>query len=169
MQGVKDYLDKRDDVQVKTEPGVTNSFVSPGARFEFELDFMDVLARQGGSGVRYGLVAIGNFTKIAEAIPFKSKEPAELIRGLKLIFQSMGIPKQLYSDEEGGLKSNGFYRFVNESNIKTIQTSTHAHTVGRFIRTFLGNLLYRRLNGLSQDKNEWAKHVDNMINKYNNI
>ena len=79
----------------------------------------------------------------------------------------MGTPKQLYSDEEGGLKSNGFYRFVNERNIKTIQTSTHAHTLERFIRTFLDNL-YRRLNGLSQDKNGWAKHVDNITNKYNN-
>ena len=90
---------------MKTKPRSTNSFVSPGARFEFELDIMDILARQGGPGVRYGLVAIGNFPKTAEVIPIKNKEPAELIRGLKLIFQSMGIPKQLYSDEEGGLTS----------------------------------------------------------------
>ena len=141
--------------------------MSPGGSFDFNLDVMDVLARQGGSGVRYGLVAIDNFTEIAEVIPIKNKEPAELIRGLKLIFQSMGIPKQLYSDEEGGLKSKGFYRFVNENNIKTIQTSTHAHTVERFIRTCLDNL-YRILNGLNQDNNEWTKHVDNIINKYNN-
>ena len=28
--------------------------------------------------------------------------------------------------------------------------------------------MYRRLNGLVQGKNEWIKHVDNIINKYSN-
>ena len=119
---------------MKSKPRGSNSFVSPGAKFEFELDIMDVLARRGGSGVRYGLVAIDNFTEIAEVIPINNKEPAELIRGLKLIFQSMGIPKQLCSDEEGGLKSKGFYRFVNETILKLFKQA----------------LMHIRLNDLSE-------------------
>ena len=51
--------------------------------------------------------------------------------------------------------------------IKTIQTSIHAHTVERFIGTFKYNL-YRRLDGLKQDNNEWVKHVKNIVDKYNN-
>ena len=64
LQIVKDYLNKRDDMQVTSKPKGSTSFVSPSARFEFEIDIMDILARDG-AGIRYGMVAIGNFTKIA--------------------------------------------------------------------------------------------------------
>ena len=53
------------------------------------------------------------------------------------------------------------------SNVKSIQTSTHAHTVERFLRTFLDNL-YRRLNASNQDKSDWVKHYEAIIKKYNN-
>ena len=46
---------------------------------------------------------------------------------------------------------HNFFRFVNETNIKTIQTLTHAHAIERFIYTIKMNL-YRRLDGLNQDK-----------------
>ena len=36
-------LIKRDDIQVKSKPRGSNSFVSPGARFEFEIDIMDII------------------------------------------------------------------------------------------------------------------------------
>ena len=48
-------------------------------------------------------------------------------------------------------------KFINE----TIQTTIHAHTVERFIRTFEDNL-YRRLDSLKQDKTNWVKHIDNI-------
>ena len=57
LQDVKDYLNKRGEIQVKSKPGGSNSFVSPGAKFEFEIDIMDTLARDGGEGIRYGMVA----------------------------------------------------------------------------------------------------------------
>ena len=112
---------------------------------------MDVLARDGGDGIRYGLCAIDNFTKMVSVIPINNRTPSEIIRGLKLIFEQLGKPKQLYSDEESSLRSQEFFRFINENNIKTIQTSTHAHTIERFIYTFKMNL-YRRLDALNQDK-----------------
>ena len=86
-------------MQVNVKPKTCNSFVSPKTGFEFEVDIMDVLARYGGDGIRYGLRAIDNFTKVLEVIPIKHRQPAELIRGLTVIFQSMEKPKQLYSDE----------------------------------------------------------------------
>ena len=53
------------------------------------------------------------------------------------------------------------------TDIKHVQTSTHAPSAERFIRTFKCNL-YRRLDGLKQDENDWVKHVDNIIETYNN-
>ena len=77
---------------------------------------------------------------------------------MKFIFEQPGKPKQLYSVAESSLWSKELFRFVNESHIETIQTLTHAHTIGRFIYTFRMNL-QRRLDALSQDKNGWVKHV----------
>ena len=86
---------------------------------------------------------------------------------MKLIIEEFGKPKQLYSDEESSSRSKELFGFIHENNIKTIQTSTHAHTVERFIYTFKMNL-YRRLDALDQDKNEWTKHVSSIITKYHN-
>ena len=167
LQDVKNYLNKRDDIQVKSEPRGSNSFVSPGARFEFEIDIMDSLARDGGEGVRYARAAIDNFTRIAEVIPIENRQPIELISALKIIFRSTGKPKQLYSDEESSFSAKVFFRFMNDNDIKHVQTSTHAPSVERFIRTFKDNL-YRRLDGSEQDKSEWVKHVSSILTKYNN-
>ena len=99
LQDVKDYLSKRDDIQVESKPKTYNSFVSPGAKFEFEIDLMDIETKGATSNTRYGLVAIDNFTKIADVVPINNKTPEEMIIVLNKIFTSMGKPKQLYTDE----------------------------------------------------------------------
>ena len=93
---------------MKSKPKGSNSFVSPGAKFEFEINIVDMLARDGGDAIRYGMAAIDNFTKVAEVIPIKNRQPAELLSALNLIFKSMGKPKQLYSDEEGGFRAKEY-------------------------------------------------------------
>ena len=152
---------------MKSKPGGSNSFVSPGAKFEFEIDIKDTLARDGGESVRYGMVAIDIFTKIAEVIPIENRQPIELISALNFIFRSMGKPKQLYSDEESSFRAKEFFRFTNDNDIKHIQTSTHAPSAERLIRTFKDDL-YRILDGLKQDKSDWVKHVIHMVDTYDN-
>ena len=166
LQDVKDYLSKRDDIQVKVKPKTYNSFVSPGAKFEFEIDIMDIESQGNASNTRYGSVAIGNFTKILEVIPIKNRTPEEMVIGLNQIVEYIGKPKQLYSDEEYSMRSSKTNRFLNDNEVKSIQTATHAHTVERAIRTFKDNL-YRRLDALKQDKSEWVKHISSIIKKYN--
>ena len=91
----------------------------------------------------------------------------EIIRGLEEVFATMGTPKQTYSDEEGAMNSDTFLTFINKHKFKHVQTSTHAYTAERYIQTFRLNL-QRRLDALDQDKNEWVKHVKNIVDKYNN-
>ena len=76
---------------------------------------MDVLARDG-DGIRYGLCAIDGFSKMVSVIPIKNRSPSEIIIGLKLIFEELGKPTQLYSDEESSLRSTEFFRFINDNN-----------------------------------------------------
>ena len=82
--------------------------------------------------------------------------------GLNKIFISLGKPNQLYSDEESSMRSVKMNRFLNDNDLKTIQTTTHAHTVERFIRTFIYNL-YRILYALNEDKNDWVNHISSII------
>ena len=166
LQDVKDYLNSLESVQVKYKPKSYNSFVSPGANFEYEVDIMDIEAKGATSNTRYGLVAIDNFTKVAEVVAIKNRTPESMIEGLKKIIESMGKPKQLYSDEESSMRSAKMIKFLKQNEIKSIQTTTHAHTVERFIRTFKMNL-YRRLDALNESKSDWVKHIGPIIKKYN--
>ena len=92
----KDYLCKRSDIQIEYKPKTYNSFVSPGAKFEYEIGFMDMESKDATYDTRYGPVAIDNFTKIAEVVPITNRTPEAMIDGLKKIFISMGKPKKLY-------------------------------------------------------------------------
>ena len=61
-----------------------------------------------------GLVAVDNFTKMASIAIIKNKQPDEIISGLKHIFDKLGKPKQIYSDEEGAFNSTKYIKFLNE-------------------------------------------------------
>jgi ribosomal protein L21E len=164
LQDVKDYLNSREDKQINFKYKKYNSFISPGANFEYEVDLMFI----NSNDENIGLVGVDNFTKLASIVIIKNKKPDEIINGLKHMFDKLGgKPKQLYSDEEGAFNSKIYQKFLNQNNIKHIQTTTHAHTVERFIATFRMNL-QRRLDALNQDKSKWIEHVDSILNKYNN-
>ena len=165
-QDVKDYLSNRDDIQVKVKPKTYNMCVSHGSKFEYEIDIMDMESKDVTSNTRYGLVAIDGFSRIAEVVPIEDTTSETMIDGLKNSVTSIGKPKQLYSDEESSMRSAKMNRFLHDNEINSSQTTTHAHTVERFIRTFKMNL-YRRLDALKHDKTDWIKHIDNIIKKYN--
>ena len=65
------------------------------------------------TNMRYGLVASDNFTKIDHVVPIQNKQPDEILRAVKEVFTKIGIPKQIYSDEEGSFNSPKF----NENEI----------------------------------------------------
>ena len=75
LQDVKDYLDSRQDKQTHFKYKKYNRFVSPGAIFEYEVDIMDVLARDGGDGIRYELCAIDGFSKMVVSYLSKTDHP----------------------------------------------------------------------------------------------
>ena len=78
LQDVKDYLNKRQDKQVQYKDTKYNSFVSPHPLFEIELDIMDI--GTSVTNMRYGMVAVDNFTKIAHVVPIQNKQPDEVIK-----------------------------------------------------------------------------------------
>ena len=99
-------MSKRNDKQVKSKPKAYNSFVSPGAKFEYEIGIMGTESKDTTPNTRYGLVAIDNFTKTAEVVPIRNRTHEAMVGGLKKIYIPMGKPKQLYSDEESSMRSS---------------------------------------------------------------
>ena len=69
---------------MKSKPRGSNSFVSPGAKFEFEIDIMDTLARDGGEGVRYAMVAICNFANESRSNPYREQTADRINISIKI-------------------------------------------------------------------------------------
>ena len=57
-------------------------------------------------------------------------------------------------------------RFRRGNEITSVQKTTHAHTIDRFIKTFKDKL-YRRLDSLNGNKTKWITHKGNLIKKRN--
>ena len=46
-------------------------------------------------------------------MPIKTKQPHDVLIGLKEVLDKIGIPEMLYSDSEGSFNSTEFVRFIN--------------------------------------------------------
>ena len=135
-EDVKKYLDKLPHRQTQFKYKGFNSFVSPHPLFEIEVDLIDLTKKaEENNGFRYCMVAIDNFTKYAWGVAIKTKQPKDVIYAFKEILEKIGIPKQMYSDQEGSFNTAEFIKLLNEKKTKHITTIGGAHKVERFNRT----------------------------------
>ena len=65
---------------------------------------------------KYAFVAVDVFSKKIFAVPIKNKQPAESVRAFTEILEKIGIPEQIYHDNEGAWSSNEFIRLLNKNN-----------------------------------------------------
>ena len=165
---VKEYLNKQQHRQTQLKYKGSNSFVSPHALFEIEADFIDMTkAAEENDGFRYAFVAIDNFTKFAYAVPMKSKLGPDCTTAFKEVLNKIGVPKQLYSDREGGFESNVFITLLNQHSINHIISNTGAPSIERFNRTLKHNTMLR-LDAMNLDRFKWVDQLKPIIDKYNN-
>ncbi len=54
---------------------------------------------------RYALVVIDIFSKLGDAIPMDRKDSNAVLNALLKIFDKMGYPMRIYSDDDGAFKS----------------------------------------------------------------
>ena len=94
------------------------------------------------------------FTRRIWVIPLEGSKAPALIAALQQGFVQMGgKPEILYSDQEGGIKSNEAQEWFGKNNIKSIFTRAHAAFVERQIRT-IKDMILKRLEK-SQDWASW--------------
>lgn len=165
---VKQYLDKQQHRQTQFKYKGFNSFISPHPLFEIEVDLIDLTTKaQENDGYRYCMVAIDNFTKFAWGVAMKTKQPTDVVNAFKEILDKIGIPKQMYSDQEGSFNNAEFVRLLNSHKIKHITSISGAHTVERFNRT-LKEKIQTRLDAMGLSRDKWLEQLHPIINKYNN-
>ena len=120
-----------------------NSFVASAPLQEFQVDLFNMKGREGGK-YKMGMAGIDIFSKKAMAVAIPDKKKESLLEALKQIFNQLGKPKVLMTDEEGGLVSKFVSDYLKKEGIKYIVNGNHAPFVERYIRT-LKSMISKRL------------------------
>ena len=93
---------------------------------------------------------------MCHAVPIKDKEPEESVRAIKEVLNTIGIPQQIYHDNEGSWSSKGFIRLLNFAKVKQIITSSPPPFAERMVQA-IKNMIHARLDGLEIYKEKWAE------------
>ena len=167
---VQNWMTKQPNKQIRRYRG-SNSYTAPFARFEYQIDIMDMIPLtkepevkipKKKSEPRYALVVIDIFSKLANVVPMKNKDGESVLKALKESFDKMGFPMSIYSDDDGAFKSV-VGEFFKDEGINHIITLTHANVVERFIRT-MKNMIHDRVRF---NKSAWTSALATALNKYN--
>ena len=138
--------------------------MSPHPLFEIEVDLIDLTSKaEENDGYRFCMVGIDSFTKYAWGVPIKTKTPVDIVKAMEEIFNKIGIPKQLYSDQEGSFTNAEFIRLINKHKIKHIMVVDSARTIERFNRT-LQEKIQTRLDAMGLDRDKWLSQLEPIMN-----
>ena len=170
-EDVEKFMRQQPNRQVKKYSG-SNSYTAPFARFEYQIDIMDMISlvkdpeakipvKKGE--LRYGLVVIDIFSKLANVVPMKDRNSPSVLSALKESFKKMGSPMSIYSDDDGAFQSV-VKEYLDNEDIKKITTLTHANVAERFIRT-IKNMIHDRVRF---NNGNWVDMLTPALNKYNN-
>ena len=133
-----------------------------------KIDLTDLTSKaEENDGHIYCMVGIDNFTKYAWGVPIKTKKPVDVVNAMEELFNKIGIPKQIYSDQEGAFNNLEFIRLINKHKIKHLMTVDGAHRIERFKRT-LNEIIQTILETLGLDRDKWLSQLESITNKYNN-
>ena len=85
---------------------------------------------------------------------------------MEKILSKIGIPKKMYSDQEGAFNNVEVIKLMNKNKIKHIMVVDGAHTIERFNRTLKENI-QTRLDAMELDRYKWVSQLEPIIDKYN--
>jgi hypothetical protein len=141
-----------------------NSFIADHAKQEFQIDLFFM---NEDEEYKVGLLIIDIFSKYITVVPLKTKQPDDILQGLKDGFHNMGgYPESIYSDDEGAFNSKLIQDYFIEHKINHIITRGHAPYAERAIRT-IKNLIYKRLEKNSDSNWYDVKILANALVNYN--
>lgn len=143
-----------------------NSFIAsePFEEFQIDLFFINDLENQN---YKIGLLIIDIFSKYLTVAPLKSKQPRDVLDGLKKGFENMGgKPTTIYSDDEGAFNSKDIQNYFLTNHIQHLVTRGHAPVAERAIRT-IKDLIYRRIDKSPESQWTDTNILSNSLVMYN--
>jgi hypothetical protein len=161
---VKDWF-ARSFVKKKNLTGY-NSFIAdePFEEFQIDLFFVNDLANQN---YKIGLLMIDIFSKYMTVVPLKTKQPSDVLEGIKKGFENMGEkPTSIYSDDEGAFNSKEIQNYLLTNHIQHLITRGHAPVAERGIRT-IKDLIYRRMEKSPDAQWTDTNILSNALTTYN--
>jgi hypothetical protein len=152
LNDIKEWRNK--NLEKKTQLKGYNSFTADHAKQDYQMDlaFFDM------QDEKYigALFMIDIFTKFAVAIPFKPKQPHEILECIKKgVSKMVGKPETFFADFEGSFNSKEIQAYFNEHDIRWLYTTSHAAYVERLIRT-IKNYIYKRVEHY---KKPWWEYI----------
>ena len=144
-----------------------NSYIAnePFEEFQMDLFFINDLENQD---YKIGLLMIDIFSKYMTVVPLKTKQPLDVLEGIKQCIKNMGEnPISIYTDDEGSFNSKQVKQYFLDSQIQHIVTRGHAPVAERAIRT-IKDLMYRRIDKAPDA--QWASNeiLKSSLTTYNN-
>ena len=165
---VKEFLEKQESKQVKKGYRSFNSYVAKHKLEEIQIDIADfTLSAAKNDGFRYCFVALDVFTKFAHAVPIKNKERDESIRAMKEVLEKIGIPKQLFRDQEGAWSTSEWKELMRQHKIHDMISSTPPPFAERMVQT-VKNMVNDQRRGLDIPEQRWIDILPRILKKYNN-
>ena len=161
LDDVKAFL-KKQPIKKEKQYQNYNSYSAPFARFEYQLDIMDMISLMKHTGTfqkktfRYGLICIDIFSKNINVVTMENRGGTTVYDAILQCFKVLGHPMSLYTDDDGEFKCKDY-------KIRHITSLTHANVAERAIRT-MKKMLSDRIRVVKQP---WTTILAPVFTKYN--
>lgn len=165
---VKNWV-KRQNINQRSGYKNYNSYSSPYARAEYQIDIMDMVSLMKDTDtydkkrIRYALMCIDIFSKKVHIVPLKNRDGETVYNAFIECIKVLGFPNSLYTDDDGAFNYKPFQEYLKGEGIRHITTLTHANVAERAIRTFKKMIGDRVLH----TKGDWIEMLKPVLKKYN--
>ena len=131
---------------------------------QLQVDLADMKAF-GGKPYPFMLVAIDALTKKVAAEPLKDRLASTTAAGMKKVFQALGVPANVYSDDGSEFKRE-FKELMDFWDIEKQLTMAHPYFAERTIRTIKEAMLRRIAAGAGR-RGQWHLMLADILSQIN--
>ena len=162
---IKQWYESREKVQTHKRGTGYHSYTPEQPKQQFQIDLIMMPKAWRNNKNMYALVCVDIFTKKADMEPMKDKEATTCNKAMEKIFDRLGIPKTIYSDEGSEFTNNSFIQLLDKHKIEIIYATNHAPFVESFNRT-MKRMMDRYME--ANDIPSWTTIYRDLLNAYNN-